>query len=322
MKRSALAVAASMLAAGCGYIGGPLAPLANVPARVLDLAAVQRGNAIVAQFTIPIKTTENVAIKETLKLDLRVGTGVNPFNADRWAEQAKQIPEPSGAKGIARYEIPAAEWTGKEVTIGVRTIGANGKPSEWSNFVQVQVVPPPTKPTDLHGESTPAGIRLTWKANGDHFRVLRKVATEQSYAIVAPDLHTPEFVDTTAAVGAEYLYLVQTFVRSARARKRKANFRTSSRPRARLRRLQLPPACSPYPRPTPSNSTGKAIPILRPPAIASTALRPAENSPGSEKWAQCRPIPTAPWSTARLTATPSQASIKMVAKAPVRRPSK
>ena len=208
----ALLLAAALLAASCGYIGGPQAPLANVPARVLDLAAVQRGDKIIVQFTIPATTTENIAIKDPLALDLRIGTGVNPFSADRWAEQAKQVPPPKTAKGLVRYEIPSAAWTGKEVTIGVRTMGANSKPSEWSNMVQVQAVPPPAQPTGVRGESTPAGVRLTWRANGEHFRVLRTSSGEQQYAVVGADVRAPEFVDPTAAVGTEYSYLVQTFV--------------------------------------------------------------------------------------------------------------
>jgi hypothetical protein len=205
-------LAASVCLAGCGYIGGPLAPLANVPARILDVQAVQRGGTIIIHFTLPLKTTENVNIKEPLTLDLRIGTGVGPFNADRWAEQAKQIPPPKTAKGLVQYEVPSAEWTGKIVTIGVRTAGANGKPSEWSNMVQVQAVPPPAMPTGVHGESTPAGIRLAWEAGGDHFHVLRRTAGEQSYSLVGADVRTPEFVDPGAAVGTEYTYLVQSFV--------------------------------------------------------------------------------------------------------------
>jgi hypothetical protein len=48
-----------LLTAGCGYIGQPLVPLANVPQRISDLAAVQRGSTIIAHFTIPTFTTEN-----------------------------------------------------------------------------------------------------------------------------------------------------------------------------------------------------------------------------------------------------------------------
>ena len=206
---------AALITAGCGYISGPLPPLANVPARVLDLNAVQRGGKIIAQFTVPLVTTENVTIQEPLHFDLRVGTEVNPFSADRWAAEATQVPAPKAPKGTALYEIPSGPWTGKEVTLGVRSIGANGKPSEWSNFVQVQAVPPLVQPSGIRGESVPTGIRLTWNGAGDHFRVLRKTPAEQSFANIAPDVATPEYVDTSAAVGVEYTYLVQSYLPQA-----------------------------------------------------------------------------------------------------------
>ena len=43
MRRWLVAAAAAALLAGCGYIGDPLPPLLNIPARVTDLTAVQRG---------------------------------------------------------------------------------------------------------------------------------------------------------------------------------------------------------------------------------------------------------------------------------------
>lgn len=202
----------ALFSSSCGFIGSPLAPLANVPARVLDLAAIQRGDRIIVQFTLPLKTTEGVTIKPPLELDLRIGPTAAPFSPDQWAAQAKHQPAPPKPKGTVRYEIPASSWTGKEVAIGVRTTGANGKPSEWSNFATLQAIPPPPQPLDLRGESTPAGVRLTWRAAADHFRVLRKGPAEPGFTVVAPDLHTPEFLDAGAAVGTEYTYIAQSFL--------------------------------------------------------------------------------------------------------------
>src|SRR5690242_12803952 len=104
--------------AGCGYVGDPLPPLANVPARITDVAAVQRGARLIVHFTPPDETTEHVEITGTLRLDLRVGTAVAPFSAETWAAQARAIPAVPLKEGLATYEIPAAEWTGKEVTVG------------------------------------------------------------------------------------------------------------------------------------------------------------------------------------------------------------
>ena len=157
MRRILPAAAAALLMAGCGYIGGPLPPLANVPSRVTDLAAVQRDSRIIVQFTVPRLTTEGMAIRKPLKLDLRIGTAGAPFNAEEWAAQAQPVREGPVSGGIARYEIPSAEWTGKEAIIAVRAIGANGKESGWSNYVVVPVVPPPDKPANMSRRGDRAG---------------------------------------------------------------------------------------------------------------------------------------------------------------------
>lgn len=197
---------------GCGYIGGPMPPLANIPAPVRDLAAIQRGDQIIAQFSIPLRTTENLPVEGALDLDLRIGPAGDPFNPHQWAFAATRAPQPPKPKGIARYEIASKSWVGKEVVIGVRVVGENGKYSDWSNFVHVQVVNPPEQPRDLRAESTPPGVHLTWRAAGEHFRVLRKAPGEQQFSVIAPDLRAPEYLDANAAVGVEEVYIVQGFL--------------------------------------------------------------------------------------------------------------
>src|ERR1035437_1164645 len=138
MKRF-LPAAAALLLAGCGYVGDPLPPLANIPPPGSDLAALQRGGRIIVQFTGPAKTTEGHPIPPPLRLDLRSGAA-DQFEENQWAAGARQIPPGAMANGVARYEIPAADWIGKEVIFGVRAVAGNGKQSRWSNFVVVPVV--------------------------------------------------------------------------------------------------------------------------------------------------------------------------------------
>src|ERR1017187_9919937 len=113
-----LPATAALLWAGCGYVADPLPPLANIPPRVSDLAAVQRGGRIIVQFTLPAKTAEGHPIPAPLLLDLRAGTA-DQFDENQWAGGARQIPPAATANGVARYEIPSADWTGKEVIFGV-----------------------------------------------------------------------------------------------------------------------------------------------------------------------------------------------------------
>jgi hypothetical protein len=210
--RRILPAALAVLMTGCGYIGGPQPPLANVPRPIRDLAAVQRGGNIIVQFTIPTQTTEQITITEPLTFDVRIGPRPIPFNVDQWLASAKQQPEKTGTSGTARYDIAASPWAGQDVAVGARVVGANGKASDWSNFVVVQPIVPPIQPTDLRAESTATGVRLTWRGAGEHFRVLRKAAGEQQFAVIAPDVRQDEFIDTQATVGTEYSYLVQAYV--------------------------------------------------------------------------------------------------------------
>ncbi|HWB87525.1 MAG TPA: hypothetical protein VG675_25510 [Bryobacteraceae bacterium] len=207
-----LSVAALLMSSGCGYIGDPLPPLANIPGRVEDLSVLQRGGRIVAQFTLPRLTTEGVVIKGPLKVDLRIGPGGSPFQIDEWAATAKQIPEGQIEISKARYEIPAAEWTGKEVILGVRTVGTNGKESDWSNLVTVPVVAAPERPGDVRAEATAQGVHLTWRAQGNDFRVYRRSAPGERFAAVA-DVPQPDWTDANTESGKTYNYQVQTIVK-------------------------------------------------------------------------------------------------------------
>lgn len=210
-----LPAAAALLMAGCGYVGDPMPPLANVPPQVTDLAALQRGNRIIVQFTVPTRTTEGHLIPPPVRLDLRAGP-IEQFEENRWAAGARKIPPGAIAAGIARYEIPTDGWTGKEVIFGVRVSAGNGKESHWSNFVIVPVVAPPERPAGLTPVPTPQGLRLTWRGHGTDFRVFRKTA-DVPYAAVAT-VQAAEWTDAAAEFGIPYTYAVQAIVKLGEGR--------------------------------------------------------------------------------------------------------
>jgi fibronectin type 3 domain-containing protein len=192
-------------------VGEPLPPLANVPAKVTSLAAVQRGETIIAQFSAPSLTTEEKPIPRPVKLDLRVGPS-QPFQESEWAAHAKQIASAPIRNGIARYEIPSGEWTGKEVVVGVRVVGGNGKASAWSNFVSLPVVAPLETPAVAEPVATAGGVKLTWRANGPQFRVFRRPESAEDYTLAATVDH-PEWIDADAEFGKRSSYLVQSVVK-------------------------------------------------------------------------------------------------------------
>ncbi len=193
----------ALLLAGCGYVGDPLPPLANVPGAVTDLSAVDRGSRIMVNFTVPTQTTEGVAIRRPLRFDLRIGAA-----SENWAANAKAVAGGAVRDGIAHYDIPSAEWMGREVTIGIRVIGANGKESEWSNFVNLAVTPPLATPASVQAVATAVGVRLSWEGPAGDFRILRRAPDEKDFTPIA-EVQQLEWTDTGTEYGRLYAYKVQ-----------------------------------------------------------------------------------------------------------------
>ena len=210
MRHSVLALAALFLTS-CGYIGDPLPPLANIPGPVEDLAAVQRGGTLIAHFTIPPLTTEQKPVPRPITLDLRIGTNPSDhFDANEWSSHARHIVTPVINGPLATYQIPAADWVGKEVLIAVRVTAANGKQNNWSNIVILPVVAPPPVPQAVTPTATAQGVRVTWSAPAGNFRVFRKEESGE-YAL-ASTVQKTEWVDAATEFGKHYSYLIQTIV--------------------------------------------------------------------------------------------------------------
>ncbi len=202
---------AAVLAASCGYVGSPLPPLANIPAKVTDLSAVQRGDRILARFTIPSLTTEGMALKKGWTLDFRVGPAPEPYEEGLWAASAIPVTDGNVKNGSALYVVPTAQWVGKTAVVGVRVIGENGKTSAWSNLVAVPVVAAPEMPANLQAEATAQGVRLSWQARGMDFRIFRRAGTEDFGAVA--DAPQSPWIDSNAEFGKTYTYHVQTIVK-------------------------------------------------------------------------------------------------------------
>ena len=221
MHRIVPALAAA-IAAGCGYSGEPLPPLANIPSRVADLTAVQRGNRILASFTLPRATTEGMRIRGELTPDLRIGPAPNPYREDLWAAGAMPVSPGVMEKGSAIYEIPSVPWTGQEAVLGVRVKGANGKESGWSNLVMIPVVAPLEAPADVRAGNTAQGVRLTWQAAGTDFRIFRRSDNEPFVTI--GDAPQPPWTDSSSQFGKAYVYRVQTIAKLANNREAESDF--------------------------------------------------------------------------------------------------
>ena len=197
-----------ILLAGCGYVGEPLPPSLGIPQRITDLGAVERADKLVVRFTVPELTTDGVVMRRVGRVELRVGRGGEPFEAERWAAQARAIENSLSAPGPAELTIPVREWVGQEVILAARTWGRKGRASDWSNRVAFRVAAPLARPAGLKAEAAAEGVRLMWQGPpGAAFRVFRNDAE-----LAAAE--APQYVDAAAAYGKTYRYAVQAFLKS------------------------------------------------------------------------------------------------------------
>lgn len=201
-----LPVVFSLLLAGCGYVGETLPPALNLPVRIVNLSAVERGSKIVIQFTAPVKTTEGMVLKQPPEFDLRIGPSL---------DSARRLPNVPNGKPIVRIETPAAEWYGKDVVIGVKALNSRGRDAGWSNLVTLAVIPAPATPGALRVENVAAGVRLTWSGQGGAFRVFRRDASGSPALLATAD--KPVFTDTTSEYGKSYRYFVQAIAKAGDA---------------------------------------------------------------------------------------------------------
>lgn len=186
------AIVLCILLAGCGYVGDPLPPALNIPQKVIDLRAVQRGRKIIIDFTIPLHTTEGLLIRHLGPPELQIGG---------------QAVQASPDKG--HVEVAAKDWMGQDAAVRVRINNLRGRYSDWSNTVTLSVVPELEPPSNLLAKSAPQGVRITWAGAGDKWRVLR--LGEEKTA----EVDRAEFLDTEAAFGKEHRYQVVALLKTA-----------------------------------------------------------------------------------------------------------
>ena len=212
-SRPHLVICVSALLAGCGYIGDPLPPALNIPVAVKDLQATQRGDRIFIAFTPNLQTTDGLILSSFESIDLRIGPGgPTPFDPGRWESTAKKVPVPATASEAVIIDIPAAEWAGQEVILGVRTQGPTGRFAGWSNWVVLNVSRPMPRPASLRATAQPDAVLLEWQPGSDRpgprWRIWRQAAEEKELTPLG-ESDKPEFRDSTAQYGTKYTYSVQ-----------------------------------------------------------------------------------------------------------------
>ena len=217
MTLRAAMLAAGLLLGGCGYVGDPLPPSLKIPVIVSDLAAVERGDKIIIQFTPPAVTTDGVGLTKLKEIDLRIGSeGLQPWSRETWEAAATHIPVDGAVpQQLIRIETPAAQWAGHEVILGARVAGPSGRFSDWSNLVSLQVVAPLAIPAGVRANVLREGILLAWQnldqRSERRFRIFRKTPQQEGFAQVG-ESNELSWTDRETQYGIAYEYLVQAVV--------------------------------------------------------------------------------------------------------------
>jgi len=193
---------------GCAYIGAPQSPTLDIPAKITDLVAVEYGDSVRVQFTVPVLTTEGLPLKNIKSVELRAGFGPNPFSVDAWAEAAQRFDVPALGTGMLGRTIPIhQDWIGREIVLAVHATGPKGKTSDWSNLLILNIRTPLPQPVSVKAENADQAVRLTWQGSSAHYRIFRAEGGQQPQQLAETD--APEYLDTTAQEGEPYQYLVQ-----------------------------------------------------------------------------------------------------------------
>jgi hypothetical protein len=207
-NRLACAVTTFLLLSGCGYIGEPLYPLLNIPSRVTDLAAVQRGSAIIFRFTLPVLTTEG-KLARIGQVEVRAGeSGQGAFDTNEWVARSKRIDVDFDQQKHILSETPAAPWVGKDLVLAVKVSGVNKRDAGWSNLAIVNVVAPLTAPTGVEVAAVAEGVRVSWQGPAGRYRVFRRVEQDQAVSLMTT-VEANQWLDTTTEYGKQYHYIVQ-----------------------------------------------------------------------------------------------------------------
>jgi hypothetical protein len=207
-RRLLLLLPWAALLAGCGYIGAPLPPSLHIPEKIADLAAFERGDKLVIDFTAPAVTTDGVALRILGEIDLRCGPA-----GPQWEQTARRIEVAAAQPGPVHVESPARDWTGKVVELRVRASARRGRTGAWSNAIRLKAIPP-LEPPVLKALAVAEGVRLTWTgSNGAQYRIYRLAPLEPKPSLVAT-AQRPEYTDAQTQYGKTYQYSVEAFVPS------------------------------------------------------------------------------------------------------------
>ena len=163
--RSLIILLALLALIGCGTVGAPQPPSANIPKTVTDLQASRKGEVVTLTWTAPQETTDGALIHKPGKMIVHRNIGEN--------QAASAVGEISLPESRKSQEAQAANLkdalgpllttaSGDFATYTVEVTSASGKSAGPSNAVTVPLVPVAAPPKDLRVQVIAEGVSLSW----------------------------------------------------------------------------------------------------------------------------------------------------------------
>ncbi len=161
-----------LLLSGCGQIGAPLPPSANLPMPASNFRAQRRGEQVQLRWTTPRRTSDGLPISGAVQVRLCIWPAKLPQAAPLpgLTCPAWQALFPAGAPGDLPQglKLPLARITPAEPVAAVRLAIAfanrNGRAAGWSNWQLVSLLPVSPPPRGLQAQRRSDGIELSWQA--------------------------------------------------------------------------------------------------------------------------------------------------------------
>lgn len=214
---SAVHFATAVLACGCGSLGDPRPPLANLPEPIRDLSARQFGDVLVISWTSPLRTTEGLPARETGFTLWAVEVGaVDSALADEtitaYRRPVKTL-EATDLEAVApgdRVEVrsPLHDWTlGQPAILVVTASNRVGRDAGYSNHVPIQPLRPPEAPLLYPPAVTEDGVALGWRpsARAEEYSIDRATDGNPDFTTLE-SVSAAEYLDRTARLGVTYRY--------------------------------------------------------------------------------------------------------------------
>jgi len=190
----ALAVGMLGVATGCGTPGAPQPPSLNLPERVTDLAALRTGNQVSLTWTMPLRNTDKLLLKDVVSGSVCRREGDGPCLA------AGELTLSAGAKGGFTETLPTGLASGpaRVLSYSVELKNRRGRSAGLSNAASILAGTAPDPILGLAAEAHKEGIVLRWESahaaeaqngsEGPAVRLHRKLINPVSEAKSKPQL--------------------------------------------------------------------------------------------------------------------------------------